>query len=87
MARNTLIDLFLRKGLARHDLNDHGHHFTQTFVGESDGSDILDVRVSMEKVLNLHRKDIFTATDDQVFFPIDQKNKPVFVLLCHIPRV
>ncbi len=43
--------------------------------------------MTAEKILNLHRIDIFTAADDDILLPVNQIDKPILIHLCHVPGI
>ncbi len=60
-------------------LDDGGHYFTQALVGHADDTDILHFGMTHNMTFDLHRKNIFSAGNNDIFGPIDQPDKAVFV--------
>src|SRR3990172_375932 len=65
--------------------DDHGlGHLTPLFIGHGDDGDLEDRGVGKDGGLDLDRRDVLTAADDDVFETIDDENVPFFVDHSHV---
>ena len=90
VARQTgakLLYISCGTGETRFQLNYRHGIFAQARVGKPDHGHILDRFMRTQKILNLHRLKVLAATDNYVFFTVDQIDKSVFIHSRHIARI
>ena len=61
-------------------LNDGGDYLAVSFVRNAYDSHVLDLGLADEHGFQVDGEDVFAATDNQVFLPVDIRNEPLLIL-------
>ena len=79
--------VFFCQCLARRHSDDNSHNFAETLIRQPDCRCILYVRICVKKILDLYGKNVLAASDDNIFFSINDKEKIVLILPDNVARI